>query len=64
MREVIDEIGRASGLDVTPDVEPRRPGDPAALVGSPARIRQELNWQAEAGLPEIIASAWRASRHR
>ncbi|QAY63737.1 UDP-glucose 4-epimerase GalE [Xylanimonas allomyrinae] len=60
VREVIDEIGRVSGLDVTADVEPRRAGDPAALVGSPDLIESTLGWRAEAGLPEIIASAWEA----
>jgi len=60
VKEVIEEIGRASGLEVTPDVEPRRPGDPALLVGSPDLIEQALGWKAEAGLPEIIASAWEA----
>jgi UDP-glucose 4-epimerase len=60
VREVIDEIGRVSGLDTTPDIEPRRPGDPALLVGSPVLIERTLGWKAEAGLPEIIASAWEA----
>ncbi|MFC7405046.1 UDP-glucose 4-epimerase GalE [Georgenia alba] len=60
VREVIDEIGRASGLDVAADVEPRRPGDPPRLVASPERIADELAWKAEHGLPEIVASAWAA----
>jgi UDP-glucose 4-epimerase len=60
VKEVIDEIGRVSGLDVTADVEPRRPGDPAVLVGSPTLIEHTLGWRARAGLPEIISSAWEA----
>src|SRR5690606_4800439 len=38
VREVVDELGRVSGLDVTPDVEPRRAGDPPRLVASAERI--------------------------
>ena len=60
VKEVIEELGRVSGLDTTPIVEPRRPGDPAALVGSPDLIEHTLGWKAEAALPEIIASAWEA----
>ncbi|GAA2235518.1 UDP-glucose 4-epimerase GalE [Rarobacter faecitabidus] len=60
VREVIAEIGRVSGLDVAPEILPRRPGDPAELVGDPTRINDVLGWRAEFGLPDIIASAWEA----
>lgn len=60
VREVIDEIGRVSGLDVTPEVLPRRAGDPPQLVGDPRRINELFGWTATNGLPEIIASAWEA----
>ena len=60
VREVIDEIGRVSGLDVTPEVLPRRAGDPPQLVGDPRRINELFGWRATKGLPEIIGSAWEA----
>jgi UDP-glucose 4-epimerase len=60
VREVIEEIGEASGLDVTPDVEPRRPGDPPRLVASADRIGDVFGWKAEHGLTDIIRSAWDA----
>src|SRR5690606_25062813 len=60
VREVIEEIGRVSGLDVTADVVARRAGDPPRLVASPDRIAEVLGWRAANGLPEIIASAWEA----
>ncbi len=60
VREVVDELGRVSGLDVTPDVEPRRAGDPPRLVASVERIGEVLGWRASNGLPEIIESAWEA----
>ncbi|MEE6273030.1 UDP-glucose 4-epimerase GalE [Georgenia wangjunii] len=60
VREVIEEIGRASGLDATPDLAERRAGDPPRLVASAQRIQDVLGWQAENGLEEIIASAWEA----
>ncbi|WP_324650795.1 UDP-glucose 4-epimerase GalE [Georgenia sp. H159] len=60
VREVVDEIGRVSGLDVTPRVAERRAGDPPRLVASADRIADVLGWTARQGLPEIIASAWEA----
>jgi len=60
VKEVVTEIGRVSGLDVTPDVEERRAGDPPRLVASADRIAEVLGWRARQGLPEIIESAWEA----
>ncbi|WP_265520275.1 UDP-glucose 4-epimerase GalE [Oerskovia flava] len=60
VREVIDEIGVASGLDVTADIFPRRAGDPPQLVASPERINEVLGWRGSKALPEIISSAWEA----
>lgn len=64
VKEVIEEIGRVSGLDVTPEIEPRRPGDPPKLIGDPALIEAQLGWKAQLGLTEIVQSAWSAWRHR
>jgi UDP-glucose 4-epimerase len=38
---------------------PRRPGDPARLVASSEKIRQELGWKPQIpDLKDILASAW------
>ena len=58
--EVIEEIGRATGLDATPQVVDRRPGDPAQLVANVGKAAVELGWRASRDLPEIVASAWEA----
>jgi UDP-glucose 4-epimerase len=60
VRQVIGQIGTVTGLDVTPVVEPRRPGDPPVLVGDVARIGQVFGWAAAHGLGSIVESAWRA----
>jgi UDP-glucose 4-epimerase len=59
VREVI-EAARAVTRHPIPAIEgPRRPGDPATLVASSARIRRELGWQpAYPALGEIVATAW------
>jgi UDP-glucose 4-epimerase len=60
--EMLDEIGRVTGLETTPEVRARRPGDPAMLVARAERIAAELGWRAHHGLDEIVSSAWAAWR--
>lgn len=60
VREVLDQIARSTGLDVSPSTGPRRPGDPAALVADVSRIDATLGWRAEHDLAAIVDSAWQA----
>ncbi|MEU3981251.1 UDP-glucose 4-epimerase GalE [Streptomyces sp. NPDC026672] len=65
VREMVDHILKATGNgNLTPEVAPRRPGDPARVVASADRIRTELGWTARLGLDEMIDSAWQGWRHR
>jgi UDP-arabinose 4-epimerase len=58
--EVIATARRITGKDIPIHISPRRPGDPARLVGDALRIIQELQWQPRyADLDTIIASAWK-----
>ena len=45
VREVIDSVQRVTGKRLTVNEEPRRAGDPPALVARAERIRAELGWQ-------------------
>ena len=44
VREVLQSVERVSGRRLTVREEPRRPGDPPALVARAERIRRELGW--------------------
>jgi len=58
--EVIDTVKRVSGRDFRVIVGDRRPGDPAAVVASPARIQERLGWRPRyADLDTIVDSALR-----
>lgn len=62
--EVIEMARKVSGHAIPAMETPRRPGDAARLVASPARIQRELGWEAKhSGLEEIIASAWDWHKH-
>lgn len=60
--EVLDAIARATGTEITPEIAPRRPGDPARLVCSTDRIEETLGWRATHDLDEIVTSAVQARR--
>ena len=61
---VIDEIGRVTGMDATPQVVGRRPGDPARLVANVDKAAADLGWQSSRALSEIVTSAWEAFQVR
>jgi UDP-glucose 4-epimerase len=65
VREVVDRILKVTGNEgLSPEVSPRRPGDPARVVASADRIHAELGWSARHDLDEMIRSAWEGWRHR
>jgi UDP-glucose 4-epimerase len=59
VKQVIDVAKDVCGRDIPVQIGPRRPGDPAVLVASSARIMKELGWKPlEQDLRAIVASAW------
>lgn len=59
VREVIDTVQRVSGRKATVKIGARRPGDPAELVASSAKITQELGWRPQyPELQAIVETAW------
>jgi UDP-glucose-4-epimerase GalE len=60
VRQVVDSVARVTGRPVPHAMGPRRPGDPARLVGANGRARQQLGWTPKLGeLDTIVATAWR-----
>jgi UDP-glucose 4-epimerase len=63
VREVIETVREVTGHEVPEKTGPRRDGDPAVLVASADRAREQLGWQPKrSGLDEIVADAWRFAR--
>jgi UDP-glucose 4-epimerase len=56
--EVLAECRAVPGLDIRGVFGPRRPGDPAVLVASSAKIRADLGWRPERDLRAMVADAW------
>lgn len=57
--QMVRAFEQASGQPVPYQVAARRPGDIAECWADPAKAARELGWQAERGLPEMMADTWR-----
>ena len=57
--EMIEAFSKVCGHKVPFEFGPRRAGDIATVYGDPALAKEELGWEAELGLEEMVASAWK-----
>jgi UDP-glucose 4-epimerase len=60
--EMVRAFEQASGRPVPYRIVGRRPGDIAACYADPSHARAILGWQAERGLEQMVADAWRWQR--
>ena len=59
VREVIETGRKVTGKEIIATEAPRRPGDPAELVATSAKIERELGWKPKYGdLPTIMRTAY------
>jgi UDP-glucose 4-epimerase len=62
VREVIDVCRSVTGQEIPAVESPRRPGDPAVLVASSAKITERLGWKPERDLEAMVTDAWAFAR--
>ncbi|SFO04974.1 UDP-glucose 4-epimerase GalE [Mycetocola miduiensis] len=58
--EIMAAVRDVTGIDFTPEVADRRPGDPARIVASGELAARDLDWRMRHTLVEMVDSAWRA----
>ena len=58
VREIMDAVAEVTGVAFTPELAPRRAGDPARIVTSAARANADLEWFALQDLEAMVDSAW------
>jgi UDP-glucose 4-epimerase len=65
VKQVIDTCRAVTGHPIPARLGPRRAGDPAALVASSERAREELGWRPQhSDLTVIVRDAWEFTRQR
>jgi len=60
VRQIMTAMADATGIPFTPEVAPRRPGDPARIVASGALAARDLDWKMRHTLADMVQSAWEA----
>jgi UDP-glucose 4-epimerase len=58
--EIMDAIRTVTGIDFTPVIGPRRPGDPARIVATGEAAARDLEWEMRHDLEDMVRSAWQA----
>jgi UDP-glucose 4-epimerase len=56
----MDAMARGTGIDFTPEIHPRRPGDPARIVASGELAGRDLDWRMRHTVDDMVTSAWAA----
>jgi UDP-glucose 4-epimerase len=62
VRQIMDTVAQVTGIDFTPEIGPRRPGDPARIVAKGDLAARDLDWRMRHDVTDMVASAWRARR--
>ncbi|GAA3604126.1 UDP-glucose 4-epimerase GalE [Microlunatus ginsengisoli] len=60
VRQIMDAVAAVTGIDFTPDIHPRRPGDPAQIVATGELAARDLDWRMRHNVEQMVASAWEA----
>jgi UDP-glucose 4-epimerase len=63
VRQIMDAVARVTNVDFTPEIKPRRPGDPAQIVATGELAGRDLDWQMRYDVDQMVGSAWEARRH-
>jgi two-component system phosphate regulon response regulator PhoB len=56
----MDAIRTVTGIDFTPEIGPRRPGDPDRIVATGEADARDLDWANRHTLEEMVRTAWQA----
>jgi UDP-glucose 4-epimerase len=62
VRQIMDAMARVTGIDFTPDLAPRRPGDPARIVADGQAAAADFGWRMSYSVDEMVGSAWSARK--
>ena len=62
VRQIMDAMARVTGIDFTPEIGPRRPGDPDRIVASGELAARDLDWRMRHTVDEMVRSGWEARR--
>ena len=62
VREIMDAVAEVTGIQFTPEIAARRPGDPARIVAAGDLAARDLDWKMRHTLAEMVETQWIATR--
>ncbi|MCR2783461.1 MULTISPECIES: UDP-glucose 4-epimerase GalE [unclassified Microbacterium] len=62
VRQIMDAMARVTGIDFTPEIAPRRAGDPDRIVATGELAARDLNWENRYSVDEMVRTGWEARR--
>jgi UDP-glucose 4-epimerase len=62
VRQIMDAMARVTGIAFTPEIGPRRPGDPDRIVATGDLAARDLDWKNRYTVDEMVRTGWEARR--
>jgi UDP-glucose 4-epimerase len=62
VREIMDAMARVTGIAFTPEIAPRRAGDPDRIVATGELAARDLGWANRHTVDDMVRSGWEARR--
>ncbi|MEW1973912.1 UDP-glucose 4-epimerase GalE [Microbacterium profundi] len=62
VKQIMDAVVRVTGIDFTPEIGPRRAGDPDRIVATGELAARDLDWKMRYSVDEMVRTGWEA-RH-
>jgi UDP-glucose 4-epimerase len=63
VRQIMDAMARVTGVAFTPEIAPRRPGDPDRIVATGELAARDLDWRNRHSVDDMVRSGWEARRN-
>jgi UDP-glucose 4-epimerase len=60
VRQIMAAAARVTGIDFSPVIKERRPGDPAVIVAEGRLAARDIDWQMRHTVDDMVRSAWEA----
>ena len=62
LRDIMTAMATVTGIAFTPEIGPRRAGDPARIVAAGDLASRDLGWTMRHSLEQMVETAWSATR--
>lgn len=63
VKQIMDAMVRVTGVEFTPEIGPRRPGDPDRIVAAGDLAARDLDWKMRYTVDEMVQTGWEARRN-